>query len=721
MITESIQFEGLSYDMKSAVWNPLDFVNMFDVDDQDSLDLNYIKEIEEEVETVAGKYSQDRANVEPTLVRGFEVGDDNVSLSNSIITLSRIIVMQERVLKMKTSWKDTYISETDWNFCEVTSALPCSKAELYSYCVKTRNLEALGFNDYPAFRTVLNVTKGDKETHSSTVNGKSSLLGRKLSAARRPGAREILHVASWLQDGCLRTTDAKDPKYLPGTVGGCGCPDLWDNPTNTFLFIHAYKFGEYVRVYGSAINELRLAIEKMELNQPANVVLCRRLRQKQEYLHVTYAGNVLIPESDKLSLDGKEVRPLYKAIGTESLSQGIESRLLASRRVMTRHKAEVELLRTERINFGLFGFELIKEKELLQRGLTFEKAKQYGGALRANAAVSRLLKNMGNTADVQKLISEGFLPNASGVQEMSKSDAYWLADGGKGQVFSIHDIPTSEDIFLRAEVSLEESLKVPGIDLSTVMNTGIHLRTTVSKIGLWQISEKEEEWADKVVGKLIQRREYGLPMSSTEFISIVKDDMTWISDDGPIMAEVIAYAREKPSHTIGLVSSDIRLGKRLRDISHLSVVIVLPEELLQREQYRQEMLSGRMYPAEDINESLCKLLRKDEFYSMPKKIFFDTGSISSYAMRMDENVNDTGQKTGVIYKYEHIESDIIDGYRTAKFYRRVVLPQSAIAVYACSSNGNNKKVTIMTDQLAGSPNPANRIARFASSYRYRKF
>jgi len=717
MIEESRLFIGLEYGGKPSVWNPLEFTDMYNVDETSAeIDVTYITSIEADTEDVCSKYTEDRSNFRPELVRGFEVGDDNVSLSNSIITLARIIVMQERVLKMKTSWKDTYISEYDWNFCEVTSALPCSKAELFSYCSKTGRLELIGFNDYPPLRIIGNVTKGDKAAHSSTVDGKASLLGRKLSAAKRPGARELLHVASWLQDGCLRTTDAKSPKYLPGTMGGSGCPDLWDNPTNTLLYVHAYKFGEYLRVYGTAVNELKTAVAKMDRGEIAEVVLCRRLRQKQEYLHITYAGNVMVPESDELSLNGVKIQPLYKALGAESLAQGIEGRLLASRRVITRHRAEVELLRTERISLGLFGFDMIKEKELLLRGATLEKAKRYGGALRANAAVSRLLEKSGNSSDVQRLLSDGFLLNATGVQEMSKSDVIWLSQGGKGDVFTIHDIPNSEDIFIREEVSLEESLKVPDIGLRTVMSTGIHYRTTVSKVGLWQITEREEEWADQVVDLLTQRRAYGLHMTSSDFIDLVKDKMNWVNDDGYILSEVINYARGKPPHSVVLASSDIKLGKRLRDLSHLNVVVVHPEVLLKRQEFRSEVLTGHMYPSEPVTDSLCTFLRNDQWYPAPRKVFLDTGSISSYAMRMEENKSITGHSTGVIFKYDPINSDVIDGLRCASYYQKVALADTVFAVYVCSSNGNNRKVPMSTEPTAKASNPASRIKRFSSLF-----
>jgi len=347
------------------VWNPLDFVDDDEVEKYIELDEDYLVELDSRIPEVCETYGVPVVNP-PSKVVGYEVGDDRVDLSLSTVVLARQLVWQEEIFGMRTSIEDTFISKNSWNFCEVTSSIPASRSSSYEYAVKNGTFSRLGFVDVPVLRLVGNVQKGDR-SHSSSAVGKAGMLGRRLLSLR-PAARTVFHFANLIQDACLNVARIKDPKYLHQVLGGCGVPPLFDDPVNTYLYVRAYKGGERSRIFGTAINEARRAVLSLDDGKPARLVLCQRLREKEEYLHATYGSSVLLTSGGGIrSPSGGTVQPLYTAAGTSGVVQGAERRLLQLRKVIPRRQALVEVSRTTRLQSTIFGAIVVPEAERLQR------------------------------------------------------------------------------------------------------------------------------------------------------------------------------------------------------------------------------------------------------------------------------------------------------------------------------------------------------------------
>jgi hypothetical protein len=168
-----------------------------------------------------------------------------------------------------------------------------------------------------------------------------------------------------------------------------------------------------------------------------------------------------------------------------------------------------------------------------------------------------------NGTEVEVLIREGFLNVGTGVLDITRNDVKWIHAGGVGEIYTIDDLLRSEDMFLRSEVSLEESLKVPGIQLMTRMSTGMYPRETIAKVGLWQVSKSEEDWADVIINQLLGYREHDIMPTATDVMHILKQNMEYVNDDAPLLGIAIDATKGKPIGSIALVSTDNKLGKRV--------------------------------------------------------------------------------------------------------------------------------------------------------------
>jgi hypothetical protein len=505
-------------------------------------------------------------------------------------------------------------------------------------------------------------------------------------------------LASYLQDGCLNTSRSDEPKYLDGTFGGSGCPPLWDNPANTYLYVKAYKGGVYSRVYGTAINECRQAVEYLDGGQPASAPLCERLREKQEYLHITYAHNVMVPprtlQKDRPSEASLDPQPLYTAAGSQAFVQAAERRLVAAKRLLTRTQAEVEIMRTERIIDTVLGLLTVKEQERLSGLKRREKSEQFEHALRANAAVQKLLERSADGGEVSVLIREGFLHVGTGVKDISLEDVFWLSRGGVGEVYTLHDITRSEDMFIRAEVSAEESMKVPGLTLITRLSSGQPplVRTTKAKVGLWEVSQATEEWADQCVDELRTIRDSGYTPGPREVLHILSRNREWVSDDSILIELAREYTQGKPVGTLMLISADIKLGRHMAKATGFHVVIIHPESVIKnipRDQWSAltEVSLGDM-------SGLLRGAYLEGSVPTPQRIFVDTGSLSAFAMKLESVRNAFGQLTGALQKTTLIYSDYTADGRVARYQSVLVNRSEPFRAKIIAANGAERNVTI---------------------------
>jgi len=471
--------------------------------------------------------------------------------------------------------------------------------------------------------------------------------------------------------------------------------------------VRAYKGGGYSRVYGTAINELKKAISDLEMGKPPTVLLCKRLRDKQEYLHATYAEKVFILPKDLQDRWEEFPEPIYRDLGTEAGIQSMENRLLQTKRLVTKRQAEVEYMRCKRIGSTLFNPEGIKESDLQEKKTSLAARQRYENALRANSAVQRLLNRKANDQDALRLISEGFLTNTTGVRDISLADCYWIK-AGKGNAFTLDDIAFSEDMFIRAEVAPEETMRVSGIPLSTILNRGPpRVKMTEARIGLWQVSKSQEEWADEIIDQLTQLRSAG-KADYQHISSMFEQRREWVTDDTMIVSSVIRETKGRPKASLLLVSRDIRLAKVMAQTSGYFVYVISPDDIMinVRKDYWDYnlMVEQSQIMMEWINNNYIHHAPRIEY------AYTDTGSFQASAARLQNGINGHGTKTGTVYKVTLLDSDYrAQGRMAVRKFEKLL---QSVEYRLTLVSPNLEKATIQLTQLDAAFNPGTRETRY---------
>jgi len=597
----------------------------------DALDLaSMFSNIDDILEEIPGV----KETSKPSIILGAEVGDDRVDVTNDPLLAALELVFQETVLGMRTSKEDTGITKDLWNFCEVTTGLPCSKGTMYNYARRNSDFTKLAFVDSPPIRVVIDTTKIDR-VHSTSYKGKVKVLGAKLRSSNAI-CTGYLDVANLFQDALLAVWKGSDPKYLPTTLGGCGCPDMYSDPYNTYLSMKSFRGGGYDRLYGTAVEESKVVIAENERGLPSYAIISEILRDNDELAFATFANYVAVPDLEEIAPDPDMPTPLYKRAGVRNEVTSVEGRLVNAKRLVTKPQAQVEWARTKRIQDYIFsGKDILLSEDLSKCKRAQRRGKLYG-ALRGNTAFMNLLERKGSNKDIMDLLSQRWQTVSFGQSEFTVEHANWLSRGAKGETLNIYDIPSSYDMFVRKEVSLEESLKVGGINLRVQGASDWMPQKTVAKVGLYEITKPMEQWCDDKIDALIAiKADKGRPLHRHELMPIFTEDREWVNDDTSLIQMCIDITREMPPHSqVCLISNDRRLANQMSHQTNTVVILVDPACL------------PRVFPEKVWNEA-SKLTALEVFMKYPKNRFsygylkipvavlIDTGSVSSALSRLE--------------------------------------------------------------------------------------
>jgi hypothetical protein len=613
-------------------WNP--FLEGYTAPEIGPLDLEYIQSLGESSSRLVDYYGLEEFPYVDSRVEGEEVGDDRVDFSNNPYRLATVLIAQEQVCGMVTSILDTNLSAQVWNFCEVTSCVPLHPDQGFDKCRKTGDFRDLGFIDVPPLRILLDVMKGDR-SHSSTSVGKAAMLGSRMRTPRTEFLQDF-HLASYLQDGFLATHRSSEPKYLPQIMGGSGSRALFSNPLNLYLYVHAYRGGICQRIYGSATRELRQSLDTLEEGERVIMpILNRRLRDRQEYLHGTFAEKIFIPTKEYMdSFADRLPMALIRPSGGANLFSNFENRLIRTRHVVTRSDAEREWENTIRIRERLMArWTTTPESESLQKYNRMSARRLFGDALNANTALANLLNRVGSIKDVIQLTNENFHVVHCGATHFSKWDAEWLFFGGKSENFSIEDLTTSEDLYLRDEVSEDETMRVGSIPLRPIIgNSKIVLTTTT--VGLYQIGSGMFEWASNLTGRLKLRRDrLNKPLMPEDALEEYQYSPEWVNDDSLIISRCLrdTSGRALRSTAVILISDDKRLGNQLSNTCNVYV------ERVDVKSYIMLALHLGVEPLKEMpREILQSYLRQDPARPPVSAVYVDTGSVNAILARIGE-------------------------------------------------------------------------------------
>jgi hypothetical protein len=627
--------EGVSlyeFDCGTPQWDPLQWLPA-EAPTTGPADLNELESVGVDTADILRRYRLPVKTPQGELVDGREVGDDRVDLSKSSSKLACILCVQEKIVMMVTSEEDTFIHTRFFDFCEVRSFLPCDRQQSYDYARKVGDFSNLGFNDSVVLRIIMDVQKGDR-SHSSTEVGKMTLFGSRVSTPRAEH-RPTWMLAGWLQDGMLNTSRAPDPKYLPGIMGGSGVVALYDNPVNLLLSVKAYRGGKYDRIYGTCAAELESCLRNLERGVQDAPVLSLRMRDKQEYLHGTWAESVFIPGDElRASTSERIPPPLYKATGGQNRFQAFENRLLRTRHIVTRSQAEREWNHSTRLRRVLLThWNSVRAADEELKFEASESRRAFEGALQANSALSNLLRRNATEEDFKSLLSdEAYVRITTGRRTFDILQAQWLCAGAKSDVYCIEDLSVSEDIFVRTEVSVEESFKVGGLLLRPMIGRTEVPTVTRTRVGLYQINTTMEEWSSRLTDKLINRRAvHGGPVPPDSLLEIFAEDPEWVSDDSLIIGRALRDSQMTSLRMTSaiLVSNDHRLGNQLANTANIYIYRVTPLDYIQK-----CVAAGKSFQQENLEVMIPFLKKSFRRSDLPSKLYLDTGSLASAAARL---------------------------------------------------------------------------------------
>lgn len=611
-------------------WNPLDFE--YEVPEYGGdLDLKELEELGQDVIDLL----PDSMPSDPFIsskVFGEEVGDDRLDFSRAPIRLAAALVLQEKAMGMKTSKEDTYISRWVWNFCEVSNPIPTDVTQSYHFCRKSGTFENLGFTDVPPLRIILDVMKGDR-SHSSTAPGKVAMLGSRM---RTPNTQHLpsLQLASYMQDGLLRTSMSSEPKYLPQIMGGSGARALFNNPKNLYLSVYAYRGSTCQRIYGTACRELQSCLSYLERGRATMPVLCQRLRDKQEYLHATYDEKVLLaPSSLRDEVNDHLPSPILLATGGANRFSCFENRLVRTKALVTRTIAERQHAYYTRVRRQILSGSTLDQTESV---IGLEKARarsKYGNALTANTAFANLLARKASPKDVRALLDEGFIPVNTGVTHFTWWDAQFLFNGGRSETYSIEDLSFCEDMFVRTEVSDEETYKIGNLRLAPLIGNKPKLVVTKTKVGLYEINQSMEDWSDTIMTELQSRRELGHPVSRETALQVFEKYPEWVNDDSLLIQRCLRDSADRNYRTsrVLLISSDRRLANQMAQTCNVTVMRVDPIDYIKlMESTDLEFLSK----TENLQLATIEMNHRGRGDGIAFQ-YLDSGSVMAAASKLD--------------------------------------------------------------------------------------
>lgn len=662
--------EEVSYDL---AWDPLASI---DVDEKrDKVCTTELWQIFGSAARLCEDWDLPTSVHEGAKVFGMEVGDDRTDGSRDAYRLALGLICQEQVLHMRTSDEDTCISNNIWNFCEITNGIPTDVTETFDYCRKNNGFESLGFIDSPPLRIILDVSKGDG-SHSSTGSGKAAMLASRMRTPRT-GMLRVLQLASFMQDGMLRTSMNSDPKYLPRIMGGSGARPLFDNDENLYLYTLAYKGGRCNRVYGSATRELQACLRQLSLGEATMPVLCRMLSDRQEYLHGTYSNMIFVPKYSYKDVQmGKLPAPLIESPGGANRFNAALNRLVRTKHLVTRSVAVREWEYSKTIRARLLSrveTSRFESEDFLRKN---ELRRRFGDALNANTAFANMLSRKASWKDVETLLdSKEHITLTSGAPEFTYYDAQWLASGAKFENFSIEDLTITEDLHSREDVSEEQTFKVGGLILRPIVGYDIKRVVTTTKVGLYEINKSMEEWAENLYRRLLNHRVDGKPISRDDVLKEVMTDPEWVNDDTGLIEQCLQLTSSlhQRSARVVLVSLDKRLANQMSNTCNVQVERLHPLAYIMRMRWHgKDPVNDRHLALSLLGKDIPSRERVDPI----RQIFVDTGSVAAVLTNLEEQP-ESGQT--VVKRREHLSNGFLDGKRQTQYVLREI-PQHALVL-----------------------------------------
>jgi hypothetical protein len=249
--------------------------------------------------------------------------------------------------------------------------------------------------------------------------------------------------------------------------------------------------------------------------------------------------------------------------------------------------------------------------------------------------------------------------------------ANWLFKGAKGSTLGLFDIPSTSDMYVRAEVSVEESLKVGDIQLNVQGKTDWIPQRTVTKVGLYEISSTMEQWCDDKTDALIAiRDEKGAPLTRSEILPVFCKDREWINDDSLLIEECIDRTTQYNStDVVALISKDKRLANQMSRQANVSIALIDPASLVKAFP-NKTWCSTSQLTSEEVFAKYPKT-RSKVLGQKPKFVLIDFGSLASSLSNL-EKVDD-GLGGVQLYRVDPVSSRHLDDGRREEVVKRTAV------------------------------------------------
>jgi hypothetical protein len=190
-------------------------------------------------------------------------------------------------------------------------------------------------------------------------------------------------------------------------------------------------------------------------------------------------------------------------------------------------------------------------------------------------------------------------------------------------------------MFLRLDVSTEESFKIGGIPLRVRMFGKTKLQTTKTVVGLYQINESMLEWSNRIGRSLQTLQGLHTVIPKGEILKLYSSNREWVNDDSGLIAQcLIDTSGTTFNGSVFLISQDKRLANQMTTTCNVIVHLVDTVSIV-------ECFPNRDWNANSVLTLVELTNRIDKnyfFYLPPMAVYIDTGSLAHVASRYQRQV-----------------------------------------------------------------------------------
>jgi hypothetical protein len=395
---------------------------------------------------------------------------------------------------------------------------------------------------------------------------------------------------------------------------------------------------------------------------------------RSSYLHATYAEKVAIPQVKRETSILPE--PLYTSLGIDVGATSVEQRLIRAKVLVDERTAEIEFDRKVRLSNIIFGSLPKNYIDQINALHTKTVSEKFGNALQANSAFMNLINRTAVPDDMDELMMNGFKVITSGERSFQKIHSEWIANGCRGTVYNLADIGRSSNMYLRSDVSCEENLKVGGISL--IFTEGaLKVKQTVTKVGLYNISSSQREWAEKLGSDLSNFQKAfpeGIPKEIV--LDLYYENREWVADDTMIVSHAMKAAFDGKFvrlSAIAIITTDEKLCRRVATSTDCTVLLYHPVKFIQLCKKKGHDWETPIknpetfFPAWTSGPVKMKQIRHYEI---------DTGSMLAHLSKRKEmkgsmfkrTTREVGRRNGMRYERFTLHKDSNQGLNTYKVF-----------------------------------------------------